>query len=94
MDPGTQDMPPHILDTVHNLFYFLISRFNEIFLFHFQAGMSAYFYQKGVMEDSVFHFVQNFISEASLRVYPNREALEEAFRQACVVSPSYQYSYY
>ena len=53
-----------------------------------QAGMSAYFYQKGVMDDSVFHFVQGFIAETSLRIYPNREAFEQAFLQACVVSAS------
>lgn len=48
--------------------------------------MSAYFYQKGVMDDSVFYFAQGYVADAILRTYPHKEEFERAFNEACLVS--------
>ncbi|XP_067937745.1 uncharacterized protein [Watersipora subatra] len=47
-------------------------------------GMSAYFYQKHIMDEANFAVCQNYVLSLALQIFPDGERFKDSFREACL----------
>ena len=66
---------------------FLRVYFMKLFAFlNLQHGMSAYFYQKHIMDEANFAVCQNYVLSLALQIFPDGERFKDSFREAYLVS--------